>query len=253
MRLDGKIAIITGGSQGIGKATALLFAKEGGKIVVTGRTEKTLKETVEEARKEGLEIDYLVSDVTKEEDCKFAVNYTANKYGRIDILFNNAGVSQGGETHKITTETWDKTFDINVKGTFLMSKYTIPYMLKQGKGCIVNNSSTGGLKALPRLAAYCASKGAVTQLTRSMALEYADKGIRVNAVCAGIIETALIEGVLSKLKDRKAAEEHFLSLHPIGRLGRPEEIAHAVLFLCDDNVEFMTGTMLSIDGGWIAR
>jgi len=253
MKLKGKTAIITGGSLGIGKATALLFAKEGGKIVVTGRTEKTLKETVEEARKEGLEIDYLVSDVTKEEDCKFAVNYTANKYGRIDILFNNAGVSQGGETHKITTETWDKTFDINVKGTFLMSKYTIPYMLKQGKGCIVNNSSTGGLKALPRLAAYCASKGAVTQLTRSMALEYADKGIRVNAVCPGIIETPLIEGVLSKLKDRKAAEEYFLSLHPIGRLGRPEEIAHAVLFLCDDNVEFMTGTMLSIDGGWIAR
>ncbi|MEE8132947.1 MAG: SDR family oxidoreductase, partial [Nitrososphaerales archaeon] len=158
MKLKDKVALLTGGSLGIGKATAFLFAKEGAKVVVTGRTEKRLKETVEEANRECLEIDYLVSNVTKEDDCKSAVNYIVNKYGRIDILFNNAGVSQGGETHKITTETWDKTFDINVKGTFLMSKYTIPYMLKQGKGCIVNNSSSGGLKALPRLAAYCASK-----------------------------------------------------------------------------------------------
>ncbi len=253
MRVEGKVALITGGSLGIGKATALLFAKEGAKVVITGRTEKTLKEAVNEAKKQGLEIDYFVSDVTKEEDCEAAGDYTVNKYGRIDILINNAGVSQGGETHKISTETWDKTFDINVKGTFLMSKYTIPHMLKKGKGCIVNNSSSGGLKALPRLAAYCASKGAVTQLTRCMALEYAERGIRVNAVCAGIIKTPLIEGVLDKVKDRKAAEVYFLSLHPMGRLGKPEEIAHAVLFLCDDNVEFMTGSMLSVDGGWIAR
>ena len=253
MKLKDKVALITGGSLGLGKETAILFAKEGAKVVITGRTEKTLKETVEEAGKEGLEIDYLVSDVAKEEDCKEAVEHTISKYGRIDILFNNAGFLYVATTHETPTEIWDKTFNINVKGTYLMSKYTIPHMLKRGKGCIVNNSSVLGLKAVPGVAAYNATKGAITQLTRSMALEYADKGIRVNAVCPGTIVTPMVEGLFDQMEDRKSAEELFKSFHPMGRLGRPEEIAHAVLFLCDDNVEFMTGSMLSVDGGWIAK
>jgi NAD(P)-dependent dehydrogenase (short-subunit alcohol dehydrogenase family) len=254
MKLKNKIALITGGSLGIGKATALLFAKEGAKVVITGRTEKTLKQVVEEAGKEGLKIDYLVSDVAKEEDCKAAVDYTINKYSRIDILFNNAGVLPLGVTHETSTEDWDNVFNINVRGTYLMSKYAIPHMLKQGKGCIVNNSSVLGLKAIPGAAAYNASKGAITQLTRSMALEYADKGIRVNGICPGTIVTPMVEGFL---KEVPTAEEFLKSLQPIyqslGRFGKPEEIAHAVLFLCDDNVAFMTGTMLSVDGGWIAK
>ena len=253
MKLKDKTVIITGGSLGLGKTTAILFAKEGAKVLITGRTEKTLKETVEEAKKEGLNIDYLTSDVAKEEDCMKAVDYAINKYGRIDILFNNAGVLPVGTTHETSTEEWDKVFNINVKGTWLMSKYTIPHMLKQGKGCIVNNSSMLGLKAVPGLAAYIATKGAVTQLTRSMALEYADKGIRVNAVCPGAIETPMVDGLFNNMPDRAAGEELFKSFHPMGRLGRPEEIAHAVLFLCDDNVGFMTGSMLSVDGGWIAK
>jgi NAD(P)-dependent dehydrogenase (short-subunit alcohol dehydrogenase family) len=254
MKLKNKIALITGGSLGIGKATALLFAKEGAKVVITGRTEKTLKQVVEEAGKEGLKIDYLVSDVAKEEDCKAAVDYAINKYSRIDILFNNAGVLPLGVTHETSTEDWDNVFNINVRGTYLMSKYAIPHMLKQGKGCIVNNSSVLGLKAIPGAAAYNASKGAITQLTRSMALEYADKGIRVNGICPGTIVTPMVEGFL---KEVPTAEEFLKSLQPIyqslGRFGKPEEIAHAVLFLCDDNVAFMTGTMLSVDGGWIAK
>ncbi len=254
MKLKNKIALITGGSLGIGKATALLFAKEGAKVVITGRTEKTLKQVVEEAGKEGLKIDYLVSDVAKEEDCKAAVDYAINKYSRIDILFNNAGVLPLGITHETSTEDWDNVFNINVRGTYLMSKYTIPHMLKQGKGHIVNNSSVLGLKAIPGAAAYNATKGAITQLTRSMALEYADKGIRVNGICPGTIVTPMVEGFL---KEVPTAEEFLKSLQPIyqslGRFGKPEEIAHAVLFLCDDNVAFMTGTMLSVDGGWIAR
>jgi NAD(P)-dependent dehydrogenase (short-subunit alcohol dehydrogenase family) len=253
MKLKDKVALITGGSLGLGKATAILFAKEGAKVLITGRTEKTLKEAVEEARKEGLNIDYLKSDVAKEEDCIKAVDYAINKYGRIDILFNNAGVLPVGTTHETSTEEWDKVFNINVKGTWLMSKYTIPHMLKQEKGCIVNNSSILGLKAVPGLAAYIATKGAVTQLTRSMALEYADKGIRVNAICPGAIETPMVDGLFNTMPDRVAGEELFKSFHPMGRLGRPEEIAHAVLFLCDDNVGFMTGSMLSVDGGWIAK
>ena len=253
MKLKNKVALITGGGIGIGKATAILFAKEGAKVVITGRTEKKLKHVAEGARKEGLKIDYLVSDVSKEEDCKEAIDYTINKYGRIDILFNNAGVLYTGTTHETPTEIWDKTFAVNARGTYLMSRYTIPHMLKQGKGCIINNSSVLGLKAVPGVAAYNATKGAVTQLTRSMALEYSSKGIRVNAICPGTIVTPMVEGLFEQFGDRKAAEELFKSFHPIGRLGRPEEIAHAVLFLCDDNVEFMTGTMLSVDGGWIAR
>lgn len=253
MKLKDKVALITGGSLGLGKATAILFAEEGAKVVITGRTEKTLKAAVEEAKKKGLDIDYLVSDVSKESDCKKAVDYAVKKYGKIDILFNNAGVLFTGSTHETDTEIWDKSFDINVKGTFFMSKFTIPHMLEKGYGCIVNNSSVLGLKAVPGVAAYNATKGAVTQLTRSMALEYADKGIRVNAVCPGTIETPMVDGLLDSMPDRAGAEELFKSFHPIGRFGTAEEIAHSVLFLCEDNVGFMTGTMLSVDGGWIAR
>lgn len=253
MKLKDKVALITGGSLGLGKATALLFAKEGAKVVITGRTEKTLQETVAEAKEQGLDIDYLVSDVSKEDDCKKAVDYTVDKYGRIDILFNNAGILPLGNTHETATQEWDKVFDINVKGTFLMSKYSIPHMLENKYGCIVNNSSILGLKAVPGVAAYNATKGAVTQLTRSMALEYAQEGIRVNAICPGTIETPMVDGLLDGMPERDAAEELFKSFHPMGRFGKPDEIAHSVLFLCDDNVGFMTGTMLSVDGGWIAK
>lgn len=254
MKLKDKVALITGGSLGLGKATAILFAQEGAKVVITGRTEKTLKEAVEEGKQKGVDIEYLVSDVSNEDNCKEAVEHTVNKYGKIDILFNNAGVLHLGTTHETDTEIWDKTFDINVKGTYLMSKYTLPHMLEKGYGCIVNNSSVLGLKAVPGVAAYNATKGAVTQLTRTMALEYADKGIRVNAICPGTIDTPMVDGLLEQMPmEREAAIELFKSFHPIGRFGTAEEIAHSVLFLCEDNVGFMTGTMLSVDGGWIAR
>ncbi len=253
MKLQDKVALITGGSMGLGKATAILFAEEGAKVTITGRTEETLKAVQDEAKSKGLDIEYLVSDVSSEEDCKSAVEQVVDKHGRIDILFNNAGVLYTANTHETDTEIWDKTFDINVKGTFFMSKFAIPHMLEQGYGCIVNNSSVLGLKAVPGVAAYNATKGAVTQLTRSMALEYADKGIRVNAICPGTIVTPMVEGLFDAMPDRSGAEELFKSFHPIGRLGTPDEIAHSVLFLCEDNVGFMTGTMLSVDGGWIAK
>lgn len=253
MKLKDKVALITGGSLGLGKATALLFAQEGAKVVITGRTEKTLQEAVEEGKSAGAEIEYLVSDVSKEADCRAAVDSTISKHGRIDILFNNAGILPVGNTHETSIEDWDNAFNINVKGTFMMSKFTIPHMLEQGKGCIVNNSSILGLKAIPGVAAYSATKGAVTLLTKSMALEYATQGIRVNGICPGTIVTPMVNNLLDGFDDRNAAEEYFKSFHPMGRLGKPEEIAHAVLFLCDDNIEFMTGNMLSVDGGWIAR
>ena len=253
MKLKGKVALITGGSLGLGKATAILFAQEGAAVVITGRTEKTLKEAVSEAESKGVKIEYLVSDVAKEEDCKSAVEETVKRHGAVDILFNNAGVLSAASTHETETEEWDRIFAINVRGTFMMSKYAVPHMLKKGSGCIVNNSSILGLKALPGIAAYTASKGAVTQFTRAMALDYAQQGIRVNAICPGTIVTPMVTGMLDSMEDKQAAEEMFKSFHPMGRLGHPDEIARAVLFLCEDGVDFMTGTMLSVDGGWIAR
>lgn len=255
MKLKDKVAIITGGSLGIGKATAVLFAKEGAKVVITGRTEKSLEEAAAEARKEGADVEYLVSDVSNEEDCKKAVDHTVGKYGRLDILFNNAGVLPLGRTHETATEEWDRAFNINVKGTYLMSKYAIPHMIKQGGGTIINNASILGLKAIAGAAAYNSTKGAITQLTRSMALEYAAEGIRVNCICPGTIMTPMVESFLEKTP---GVEDFLKGLQPLtkslGRFGNPEEIAHAVLFLCDsENVAYMTGSMLSVDAGWIAN
>ncbi len=254
MKLANKTAIITGGGTGIGKATAHLFAEEGANVVITGRREEKLKEVQEEAKAKGHNIDIFICDVSNEDDCKSTVDYAVDKYGRVDILFNNAGVLYGGATHETDTETWEKTFDINVKGTYFMSKHIIPHMLEHGGGSIVNNSSIVGLKGMPGFAAYVASKGAITQFTKAMALEYADKGIRVNAICPGAIETPMIvEDFFGKVDDPEAAKEFLISLHPVGRLGKSEEIAHSILFLVDDNIGFMTGNMLSVDGGWIAR
>lgn len=255
MKLKDKSAIITGGSMGIGKATAHLFAKEGAKVVITGRTESTLKQTVDEAGDVEGSIDYVVSDVSKEQECKKVVEHTKNKFGKIDILFNNAGILPLGNTHETSIEDWDKAFNINVRGSFMMAKHTLPHMLEEGKGTIVNNASILGLKAIPGAAAYNSTKGAIVQFTRSMALEYADKGIRVNCICPGTIMTPMVEEFLASapevddfLKSKQPMTTH------LKRYGKPEEIAHAVLFLCDsDNVEFMTGSMLSVDGGWIAN
>lgn len=253
MKLPNKTAIITGGGTGIGKATAFLFAREGASVVITGRREKVLVNAVSEAVEMGLSIDYHKNDVTSPAECKKVVDYVVNKFGRVDILFNNAGYIHSSVTHEIPTGVWDQTFDVNVKGTFLMSKMVIPHMLEQQYGIIVNNSSILGLKASRNFAAYNSSKGAVNQLTRSMALEYADKGIRVNALCPGTVYTPLVDDMFEQLGEREAVEKRYISVHPIGRLCQPGEMAHAVLFLCDDSVSFMTGSMLSVDGGLSAK
>ena len=252
MSLKGKVAIIAGGSKGIGKATAVLFADEGAKVIITGRNEEDLKDTVS---KTSGEIEYLLSDVSKEEDCKTTVEYTINKYGKVDILFNNAGIATMGATHETSVEDWSRIFDINVKGSFMMAKEVIPYMIKNGGGAIVNNASVLGLKAIPGTSAYNSSKGAIVQFTRSLALEYGDKGIRVNCICPGAIDTPMLDGFLDagpQIKDFLVQTQP-LSQH-LNRFGKPEEIARSIKFLSDiDNVGFMSGTMLSVDGGWIAN
>lgn len=248
--LEGKTALITGGGSGIGRETARLFAEEGANVVITGRKEGSL---IEAAAADSGAIGYLVNDVSKEEDCKAAVEFTLDKFGRLDILFNNAGVIYKVETHDTTTEQWETTFDTNVRGMFLMSKYAIPHMLERKYGCIVNNSSILGLKASRGFAAYNSSKGAVSQLTKSMALEYAALGIRVNAICPGTIYTPMVEYVFEAWGDREMARQRYLSVHPIKRFGDTSEAARAVLFLCDDRVGFVTGVLLPVDGGLSAK
>lgn len=206
MRFKDKTVIITGGGTGIGRETALLFAEEGANVLIAGRRMDKLREVQQESRKFGPEIDYLVSDISDENRCKSIVEYAIEKYGHIDILFNNAGILLPGSTHEISSLEWDKTFNVNVKGLWLMSKYVLPHLMEQRSGSIINSSSVIGLKGFTGVAAYAASKGAVAQLTRCMALEYADKGIRVNAICPGFVDTPLVtEGYMRRAEDKEDA------------------------------------------------
>ena len=253
MRLSDKVVLITGGSKGLGRETALLFAKEGARVVITGRGRPALDAVVAEAAADGLELIPVQADVSSEEDCRRTVDDVLRDHGQIDVLFNNAGVLFAGTTWETTPEVWDTTMAINVRGTWLMSRTTIPHMLERGRGAIINNCSVLGLKACPGAAAYNTSKGAIAQMTRSMALELAGTGVRVNAICPGTIVTPMVGEVFAGAPDPVAAESFFLSQHPIGRFGTEAEIAKACLILAEDGLDFMTGSMLSIDGGWVAR
>lgn len=251
---EGKCVLITGGGTGIGKATALEFAREGARVLITGRREEKLAGAAREAEAEGLRILFAVSDVSREEDCREAVELAVRKMGALDILFNNAGVLIPGALHETGTAAWETTFGVNVRGAWLMSRFAIPHMLERGRGWIVNNASIVGLKGFGGLSAYTASKGAVIQLTRSMALEYSALGINVNAVCPGTTVTPLVtEGFMKRVPDPDEGMRFMESLHPMGRLALPEEVARAVLFLCDERVGFITGAALPVDGGWCAR
>jgi len=248
--LQGKVAIVTGGTSGIGKDTAVLFAKAGAKVVVAGRREAEGKETVDHIRAAGGEGLFVKTDVARAAEVEAMVKKTVEKFGRVDIAFNNAGIE--GAASPITEqpeEDWDRTININLKGVWLCLKYEIQQMLKQGGGgAIVNMASVAGLMGAAGLATYCSSKHGVLGLTKSAALETATKGIRINAVCPAVIETAMAE----RLFGAPEVEKHMLGLHPIGRFGKPMEIAEAVLWMCSDGASFMTGQSLVLDGGFMA-
>jgi NAD(P)-dependent dehydrogenase (short-subunit alcohol dehydrogenase family) len=250
MRLEGKTALITGGGDGIGRATALLFCKEGAKVGIMGRTLSRLNDTVRDAKGPG-EIAAFQGDVSKEKDVKRVVNDFYKKYGKIDILFNNAGIYEAGSVVTTPMEVWDRTMDINVKGVFLVSKFVVPIMAKHGGGAIINNSSVLGIVGMENCVAYNASKGAVRQITKSMALDHANQNIRVNSVCPGYIKTKMDPEFMGNPPDAdEQLDQIAAEMIPLVRRAEAVEVGHAVLYLASDDARYVTGSDLVIDGGW---
>ncbi len=245
MKLKGKIAVITGAGAGIGEATALLFAKEGAKVCCNSLS-PSAKHVVAEIKLSGGEAIFVQADISIEEEARRLIEKTIEIYGDIDILFNNAGIVLPGSVDAISTEDWDRTMAVNVRGIYLVSKYAVPH-LKKSKGTIINNSSSVAFKGVANRAAYTASKGAVLSLTRAMAADYLEDNIRVNAICPGTTDTPSLANRLSKYEDPEEARNQFIARQKLKRLGTPEEIAEGVLFLALN--EFSTGISLSIDGG----
>jgi len=244
MRFENKVVLITGGTRGIGFATAQLFAGEGARVVVVGRE-------ADRATEAGLRVNGRgeAGDVSKSTDCERIVSRTLSLHARLDVLVNCAGVIFRNRTVEQTSEQeWDQTFDVNVKGTFLMSKYAIP-ALREAQGCIVNVSSYVGLVGFAGASAYAASKAAILNLTRSMALDHAREGVRVNAVCPGSVDTDMIHAAWQQFGDVEQARELWADKHPLGRIAAPQEVGRAILFLASDEASFITGVALPVDGG----
>ena len=248
---EGKVALITGGASGIGRATALAFAREGGQIVIGDRNDERGGATAQIIRDAGGTAAFHRTDVSVASDVEALVDHAMTTFGRLDLAFNNAGIE--GDVHPLAEQSeanYDAVMDINVKGIWLCMKYEIPRMLENGGGAIVNASSVAGLIGFPGISLYAASKHAVIGLTKTAALEYSAQGIRINAVNPGLIDTEMADRLAAGAKTTK---DDLAPLHPIGRIGRVEEVAEAVLWLCSDRASFVTGHSLIVDGGFTAR
>ena len=248
---EGKVALVTGAGSGIGRATALVFAREGAKVVVADIVVEGGQETVQQIEAAGGEAIFVKADVSQAADVETLITQTVETYGRLDCAFNNAGIEGGMKlTIDCTKEEFDRTIAVNLTGVWLCMKYEIQQMLSQGGGAIVNTASAAGLVGFPGLPDYVASKHGVVGLTKTAALEYAKSGIRVNAVCPGVIQTPMVErgAQLSPGFDELA-----LSMEPVGRFGQPAEVGEAVVWLCSDAASFVTGHPMAVDGGLVAQ
>ena len=252
MRLKDRVALITGGTSGIGTATAIRFAKEGAKVVITGRDAERGEQVVEEIVANGGEAMFVQSNVCLADDCRDAVDRTLKRFGRIDVLFNNAGVFHPKTIPDCTEEEWDETIDSSLKGAFLMSKFALPSMIERGSGSIIHTSSGWGILGGDKAAAYCAAKGGLIIMAKAMAIDHGPDGIRVNCVCPGDVLTPMLHDDAEKRGmdwDDYAAGG---GDRPLGRIGTVDEIADAVLFLASDESSFVTGESLVVDGGGVA-
>ena len=250
-RLDGKIALITGAGSGIGQASALTFAREGAKVAVADKLVDGGQETVRMVEAAGGTASFIEVDVSDAASVEAMVNATVETYGRIDCAYNNAGIEgQVAPTDSYADDMFDKVIAVNLTGVWLCMKYEIPRLLEHGGGAIVNTASGAGLIGVAGLSAYVASKHGVIGLTKTAALEYAKSGIRVNAVCPGLIQTPMVERLTA---DQPQLGEALVAMEPVGRTGRPEEIAESVVWLCSDAASFVTGHAMSVDGGFVAQ
>ena len=252
MKLKGKVALITGGTSGIGSATAVRFAREGAAVAITGRDAGRGEQVVQDIAAHGVEALFIRSDVRFADACRQAVEQTLARFGRIDVLFNNAGVFHPKTVPECTQEEWDETIDTSLKGAFLMSKYVLPSMIARGSGSIIHTSSGWGIQGGHKAAAYCAAKGGLVVMAKAMAIDHGPDGIRVNCVCPGDVQTPMLPADAAKRGMTWEAYAAEAADRPLGRIGTVEEIAEAVLYLASDDSSFVTGTALVVDGGGVA-
>lgn len=252
MELKNKICVITGGTSGIGEATVHRFVEEGARVVFCGRRKERGEEVLAQLKKAGYpgEARFFQCDVSREEEVEALAEFVKREFGNCEVLFNNAGVHQSGKIHETTPSDWDRIMNIDVRGVYLVSYYLIPQMLEKKYGTVINMSSVSGLLGDTDMVAYNTAKGAITNMTRCMALDYAADGIRVNAVCPGITRSEIVENTFTSVSD---AEERFKAAYPVHYIAEPAEVANTVVFLASRKVDFINGVNLPIDGGITAH
>jgi NAD(P)-dependent dehydrogenase (short-subunit alcohol dehydrogenase family) len=253
MRFEGKVAVLTGAALGIGRAAAVAFAAEGAKVAVLDLNEAEGEQTLRQIRDAQGEANFFRTDISKEAEVRGTLERVASDWGRLDILVNNAGIYFQANALDTTLETWEKVLAVNLTGAFLCTKYAVQQMVKNGGGAVVNVASEAGLVGIKGQVAYNVSKGGLIALTRSCAVDFAEFGVRVNSICPGTTDTPLVQAAVQRAPDPAAARRALESCRPLDRLGRPEEIAAAILFLASGEAGYATGAILSVDGGYTTQ